>query len=63
MEVNGDSPAPPRYRGEVVYLFAYDVAYEMGREPLRELLGQPVAAYNVDASKRTRAISSSSSPK
>ncbi len=43
----------PRYRGEVVYIFAYDVAYEMTRQPVRELLGQPVAQFAVDASKRS----------
>ena len=43
--------ANPRYRGEVVYIFAYDVAYEMTRQPVRELLGQPVAQFAVDASK------------
>ena len=42
----------PRYAGEVVYMFAFDVAYEMTRHPVRELLGQPVAEYVVDASKR-----------
>ena len=41
-----------RYVGEVVYMFAFDVAYEMNRQPVRELLGQPVAQYVVDASKR-----------
>ncbi len=39
-------------KGEVVYLYAFDLAYEMGREPIRELLGQPVAQFSVDASKR-----------
>ena len=43
---------PYRYVGEVVYMFAFDVAYEMTRHPVRELLGQPVAEYVVDASKR-----------
>ncbi len=49
-------PALPnikRYVGEVVYLYAFDVAYEMTREPVRELLGQPVAQFAVDASKRS----------
>jgi hypothetical protein len=41
-----------RYIGEVVYMFAFDVAYEMTRHPVRELLGQPVAQYVVDSSKR-----------
>ena len=41
-----------RYVGEVVYMFAFDVAYEMTRHPVRELLGQPVAQFVVDASRR-----------
>ena len=31
------------YVGEVVYVFAFDLAYDMSRKPVRELLGQPVA--------------------
>jgi hypothetical protein len=49
-------PTPPRvkqYVGEVVYIYAFDVAYEMTRQPVRELLGQPVAQFVVDASKRS----------
>jgi hypothetical protein len=42
-----------RYTGEVVYVYAFDVAYEMVRQPVRELLGQPVAQFVVDASKRS----------
>src|SRR5438270_10603812 len=42
-----------RYVGEVVYIYAFDVAYEMTRQPVRELLGQPVAQFVVDASKRS----------
>jgi hypothetical protein len=42
-----------RYVGEVVYIYAFDVAYEMTRLPVRELLGQPVAQFSVDASKRS----------
>src|SRR5581483_1441370 len=42
-----------RYKGEVVYIYAFDVAYEMIRQPVRELLGQPVAQFVVDASKRS----------
>ncbi|MEY4388130.1 MAG: hypothetical protein RLY20_3413 [Verrucomicrobiota bacterium] len=42
-----------RYRGEVVYIFAFDVAYEMTRQPVHELLGQPAAQFSVDASKRS----------
>jgi hypothetical protein len=42
-----------QYVGEVVYLYAFDVAYDMSRQPIRELLGQPVAQFVVDASKRS----------
>src|SRR5882724_3629521 len=42
-----------RYTGEVVYIYAFDVAYEMTRQPVRELLGQPVEQFVVDASKRS----------
>jgi hypothetical protein len=41
-----------RYRGEVVYLYAFDLAYEMDRRRLDTLLGQPVAEFIVDTSKR-----------
>jgi hypothetical protein len=43
----------PKYRGVAVYMFAFDIAYEMGREPVQELLGQKVEQFKVDASKRT----------
>ncbi|MFM8357160.1 MAG: hypothetical protein ACKOET_01245 [Verrucomicrobiota bacterium] len=56
-------PAPPptghpatstgRFTGEVVYLFAFDIAYEMDRQLPAELLGQAVAQYSVDRSKRS----------
>src|ERR1035437_5001158 len=42
-----------QYTGEVVYIYAFDVAYDMARKPVRELLGQPVAQFAVDASKRS----------
>jgi hypothetical protein len=42
-----------RYVGEVVYIYAFDVAYDMSRQPIKELLGQPVAQFAVDASKRS----------
>jgi len=44
---------PKPYRGEAVYLYAFDVAYEMTRQPVETLLGQPVAQFVVDASKRS----------
>jgi len=46
-------PQVKQYTGEVVYIYAFDVAYEMIRRPVRELLGQPVAQFVVDASKRS----------
>jgi len=47
------APKVKHYTGEVVYIYAYDVAYEMTRRPVQELLGQPVAQFVVDASKRS----------
>lgn len=44
---------PARYRGEVVYIYAFDVAYDTARKTIHELLGQPVAQFAVDASKRS----------
>ncbi|HEY3860969.1 MAG TPA: hypothetical protein VGO59_03705 [Verrucomicrobiae bacterium] len=41
-----------RYAGRVIYIYAFDVAYEMLRQPLPQLLGQPVAQFAVDASRR-----------
>jgi hypothetical protein len=49
------SPAPAPaggYAGEAVYFFAFDIAYEMRREPIRVLLGQPVAEFALDTNKR-----------
>jgi hypothetical protein len=42
-----------RYTGEVVYIYAFDVAYDTARKPIHELLGQPVAQFVVDTSKRS----------
>src|SRR3954468_20179402 len=47
------APSPPRYAGEVVFMYAFDIAYELLRQPLKTLLGQPVAQFAVDASKRS----------
>src|SRR5215468_5269905 len=47
------APKVKEYTGEVVYIYAFDIAYEMSRKPVRELLGQPVAQFVVDASKRS----------
>jgi hypothetical protein len=40
------------YRGQVVYHYAFDIAYEMGRAPIQRLLGQEVAQFSIDASRR-----------
>src|SRR5436190_17984304 len=53
LERKASWPQIKRYTGEVVYIYAFDVAYEMIRRPVRELLGQPVAQFVVDASKRS----------
>jgi hypothetical protein len=37
----------------VVYIYAFDVAYQTLRQPVQVLLGQPVAQFVVDASKRS----------
>ncbi len=42
-----------KYTGEVVYIYAFDVAYDMSRRPIPELLGQTVAQFSMDASRRS----------
>src|SRR5258708_2942343 len=42
----------PRSRGEGVFLYAFDLAYEMERRRVSTLLGQPVAELMIDTSKR-----------
>jgi hypothetical protein len=42
-----------RYHGEVVYLYAFDLAYDMNRQPLTEILGRPVQEYSIGPSKRS----------
>lgn len=41
-----------KYSGEVVYMYAFDVAYEINRQGINQLLGQPVEQFVVDAGKR-----------
>jgi len=41
------------YSGRVVYMFAYDLAYDMTRQPLTSLLGRPIEQYATETSKRT----------
>src|SRR5207244_10291195 len=45
-------PKKARYTGEVVYMYAYDVAYEMTREPVEYLLGQRTEPFSFGATKR-----------
>lgn len=52
-ERKGPPPTVKGYSGEVVFVYAFDVAYEMTRQPVTELLGQPVAQFVVDSSKRS----------
>ncbi len=42
-----------RYVGEVVYIYAFDVAYEMIRAPITTLMGHTPAQFSVDVSKRS----------
>jgi hypothetical protein len=47
-----DAMSPGGYSGQVVYMYAFDVAYEMIRRPVDRLLGQPVAEFAPGAGKR-----------
>src|SRR5437763_6861183 len=53
LELKLPTPQIKNYSGEVVYIYAFDLAYDMTRMPIRELLGQPVAQFAVDSSKRS----------
>lgn len=46
-------PGVKSYVGEVVYIYSFDIAYDMPRVPLGTLMGQPVAEFVVDSSKRS----------
>ena len=47
-KVDGGLP----YRGEVVYIYAYDIAYDIKNEPVEKILTQPTRDYLVGPSKR-----------
>jgi hypothetical protein len=47
-----DGASSAAYTGEVVYMYAFDVAYEMIRRPVDRLLGQPVAEFAPGAGKQ-----------
>lgn len=40
-----------RYTGEVAFVYAFDIAYEMLRKPVMSLLGCPVGQFYADAAK------------
>lgn len=41
----------PRYAGEVTFIYAFDLGYEMKPEPIQRLLGQQMAQFAADMSK------------
>lgn len=47
------APKRKRYAGKVVYMYAYDVAYEMRGEPPTHLFGQKLEPFTFGASKRS----------
>ena len=49
----GAASSAARYCGKVVYIYAFDIAYEMARLPVTKLLGHPVTQFSVDAGKRS----------
>jgi hypothetical protein len=51
--IQPESDFKKRYCGEVVFMYAFDVAYEMTRQPVEYLLGQKAEPYTLGASKRS----------
>lgn len=43
---------PKAYHGEVVYIYAYDLAYDMKRQSVETILSQPTKDYLIGPSKR-----------
>lgn len=50
--MNAATTGSGKYQGKAVYMFAFDIAYEMADGPIRELLGQRVEQFKVDSSRR-----------
>jgi len=53
-----EHPAPDQiggklYRGEVAYIYAYDLAYDMKRHTIERILSQPTREYLIAPSKRS----------
>jgi hypothetical protein len=46
-------PEDRKLRGEVVYVYAFDVAYDMKRQRLRELFGQAAQEFAIGQSRRS----------
>jgi len=54
LEANKEGqPKVKSYSGEVVYIYSFDVAYDMPRVTIDKLMGQQVAEFVVDSSKRS----------
>jgi hypothetical protein len=43
----------PTYTGQVVYIYSFDIAYELRRRPEGTLLGQPIVQASMGISKRS----------
>jgi hypothetical protein len=41
------------YHGEVVYIYAFDLAYDMKRQAIPRILSQPVTEYSIEPDKRS----------
>ena len=56
LEQHVEDPASGRdekpCRGEVAYIYAYDLAYDMKRQPVERILSQPARDYFIEPSKR-----------
>jgi len=52
-ERRASQPKVGRYTGQVVYIYAFDVAYDMAHEPVGHLLGQPLVPFVIGTGKRT----------
>jgi len=48
-----DSYQDTIYRGQVVYIYSFDLAYDMKRGQLTQLLSQPVEEYSIAPDKRS----------
>jgi hypothetical protein len=48
-----EQPGDKLYRGEVAYIYAYDLAYDMKRHTINRILSQPTREYLISPSKRS----------